>query len=76
MQKVSHGFKPMLEGGSSLPSKVAGVILNAIMSNDPQVRYLVGDDAVSLIEKRNKMSDKEFESWMKESLLQQKGFLR
>jgi NAD(P)-dependent dehydrogenase (short-subunit alcohol dehydrogenase family) len=76
MQKVSDGFKPMLESGSSSPSKVADVILNAIMSNDPQVRYLVGDDAVSLIEKRNKMSDKEFESWMKESLLQQKGFLR
>jgi NAD(P)-dependent dehydrogenase (short-subunit alcohol dehydrogenase family) len=76
MQKVSDGFKPMLENGSSSPSKVADVILNAIKSNDPQVRYLVGDDAVSLIEKRNKMSDKEFESWMKESLLQQKGFIR
>ena len=39
-------------------------------------RYLVGDDAAAIIERRKKSSDFEFERWIKESLLDQKGFVR
>jgi NAD(P)-dependent dehydrogenase (short-subunit alcohol dehydrogenase family) len=77
MQKGYEGWKPMLEGSSSSsPQDVAEVILKAVKSNNPEIRYLVGNDAVSLIEKRKNMTDKEFENWIKESLFEQKGFVR
>ena len=37
-----------------------------------EVRYLVGKDAVSIINARQKLSDKEFENWIKENLFKQK----
>jgi short-subunit dehydrogenase len=77
MQKGYEGWKPMLESNSSSsPLDVAEVILKAVKSNNPEIRYLVGNDAVSLIEKRKNMTDKEFENWIKESLFEQKGFVR
>jgi NAD(P)-dependent dehydrogenase (short-subunit alcohol dehydrogenase family) len=77
MQKGYDGWKPMLESNSSSsPLDVAEVILKAVKSNNPEIRYLVGNDAVSLIEKRKNMTDKEFENWIKESLFEQKGFVR
>jgi NAD(P)-dependent dehydrogenase (short-subunit alcohol dehydrogenase family) len=77
MQKGYEGWKPMLESNSSSsPLDVAQVILKAVISNNPEIRYLVGNDAVSLIEKRKNMTDKEFENWIKESLFEQKGFVR
>jgi hypothetical protein len=66
----------MLKNNSSLPSDVAQIIYQAIKSNNREVRYLVGKDAVSIINARQKLSDKEFENWIKESLFQQKGFIR
>jgi len=77
MQKGYEGWKPMLESNSSSsPLDVAEVILKAVKSNNPEIRYLVGNDAISLIEKRKNMTDKEFENWIKESLFEQKGFIR
>lgn len=76
-QKLYEGFEPMLKSNSSsLPSDVAKIIYQAIESNNREVRYLVGKDAVSIINARQKLSDKEFENWIKESLFQQKGFIR
>ncbi len=76
-QKLYEGFEPMLKSSSSsLPSDVAKIIYQAIESNNREVRYLVGKDAVSIINARQKLSDKEFENWIKESLFQQKGFIR
>ncbi len=76
-QKLFEGFEPMLKSNSSsFPSDVAQIIYQAIKSNNREVRYLVGKDAVSIINARQKLSDKEFENWIKESLLQQKGFIR
>ncbi len=56
--------------------QVSEVILNAIKSENPNTRYLVGNDAAAIMERRKKSSDFEFEQWMKESLLDQKGFAR
>jgi hypothetical protein len=54
--------------------QVAEVILGAIKSEKPNTRYLVGNDAVTIMEKRKNSSDSELERWIKESLLEQKGF--
>lgn len=75
-QKLFEGFEPMLKSNSSsLPSDVAEVIYQAIESSNREVRYLVGHDAVSIINARQNLSDKEFENWIKESIFQQKGFI-
>ena len=50
------------------PSVVTKVILDAIKSDDPQLRYAVGNDddhAAIAIEARRNMSDREFMNWMK-----------
>lgn len=39
-------------------------------------RYIVGYDAKSILKVRKSTSDKEFENWMYESILQEKGFVR
>lgn len=76
-QKLFEGFEPMLKSNSSsLPSDVAEIIYQAIESNNRQIRYPVGKDAVSIIKTRQNLSDKEFEKWIKESIFQQKGFVR
>jgi len=77
-QKLFEGFEPMLksDSSSSLPSDVAEVIYQTIESSNRQVRYLVGKDANSIIKTRQNLSDKEFENWIKESIFQQKGFVR
>jgi len=74
-QKVFDAFLPMLQ--YAFPAKkVAAVILEAVISENPEIRYIVGDDAKSINEARIKMSDKEFENWVKEGLFEKKGFVR
>jgi NAD(P)-dependent dehydrogenase (short-subunit alcohol dehydrogenase family) len=62
-QKRISRFKPRFESGTP-PIEVAKVILKTITSAENQsssvLRYLVGDDALKLMEIRNTMSDKEF----------------
>jgi NAD(P)-dependent dehydrogenase (short-subunit alcohol dehydrogenase family) len=75
-QKLFEGFEPMLNSSSSsVSSDVAEVIYQAIESNNREVRYPVGKDAVSIIKTRQNLSDKELENWIKESIFQQKGFI-
>lgn len=75
-QKLFEGFVPVLNSSSSsVSSDVAEVIYQAIESNNRDVRYPVGKDAVSIIKTRQKLSDKEFEKWIKESIFQQKEFI-
>jgi NAD(P)-dependent dehydrogenase (short-subunit alcohol dehydrogenase family) len=62
MQKVKNYFKSMMENASSSspPEEVAKVILQAITSENPQLRYIVGNDAATIIQARMNMPDKEF----------------
>ena len=62
MQKVKNYFKSMMENASSSspPEEVAKVILQAITSKNPQLRYTVGNDAATIIQARMNMPDKEF----------------
>ena len=76
IERVSKGFGKMMYSSSSPPKLVAEAILNAITSKEPEIRYVVGDDAQYIMKVRKSTSDKEFENWMYESILQEKGFVR
>jgi NAD(P)-dependent dehydrogenase (short-subunit alcohol dehydrogenase family) len=76
IERVSKGFEKMMDNSSSPPKLVAEAILNAITSKEPEIRYVVGDDAKSIMKVRKSSSNKEFENWMYESILQEKGFVR
>ena len=47
------------------PSDVAKTILEAIISDNPDFRYLVGQDATMTIEARKNMSDREFQDLLR-----------
>src|SRR6185437_4001334 len=69
---VSEGVRERFkETSSSSPMQVAEVILSAIKSEKPNTRYLVGNDAIAINERRKSSSDSEFEQWIKGSLLEQ-----
>lgn len=76
-KKMCAGVKERFkEASSSSPYQVAEVILSAIKSEKPNTRYLVGNDAIAIKERRKNSSDSELELWIKESILEQKGFER
>jgi NAD(P)-dependent dehydrogenase (short-subunit alcohol dehydrogenase family) len=69
-EKRIAGFKPRFENG--LPAiEVAEVILNAITSRNisSELRYLVGNDALKLMEIRKNKSDREFRRLVMEGVL-------
>lgn len=68
-KKVSAGLKLLVEHGTP-PEEVAKVILKAITSENPDPRYLVGNDAAIIMEARKNMSDIEFEKFVKKEILQ------
>jgi short-subunit dehydrogenase len=47
------------------PSEVAKVILQAVTSDNPDFRYVVGKDAAMALESRRNMSDREFQNLIK-----------
>ena len=47
------------------PFEVAKVILQAVMVDNPDFRYVVGKDAAMILEARRNMSDREFQNFMK-----------
>jgi NAD(P)-dependent dehydrogenase (short-subunit alcohol dehydrogenase family) len=71
MQKIENGFKSMLENTSisSPPEQVAKVILQAVTSDSPQLRYTVGSDAATILQAKRTMSDAEFEDFIKQQFL-------
>jgi short-subunit dehydrogenase len=74
-QKIFEAFLSMIQ--YAFPAKiVADVILEAITSDNPKIRYAVGDDAKSITDAKKRLSDKEFENWVKEGLFEKKGFIR
>jgi NAD(P)-dependent dehydrogenase (short-subunit alcohol dehydrogenase family) len=62
MQKV---WGPIFEKGTP-PEEVAKVILKAVTSDNPSTRYMVGDDAIQMIQAKRGMSDLEFEGLVKQ----------
>ena len=68
IQKRISAFKPRFEKGSS-PIEVAEVVLEAATSQDPKPRYLVGNDAMKMMEKRKDTADEEFGRLVMDSVL-------
>jgi NAD(P)-dependent dehydrogenase (short-subunit alcohol dehydrogenase family) len=66
MQKMSTSFEHMLENASS-PDLVAKVVLQAVTSENPSLRYLAGKDVEMWVEAKRNMSDDEFYKMMKQS---------
>jgi short-subunit dehydrogenase len=62
--QITKAFKEM-EQNAMNPSVVAKTILDAVTSDNPQLRYVVGEDAAKTIEARKNMSDKEFGDFIK-----------
>jgi NAD(P)-dependent dehydrogenase (short-subunit alcohol dehydrogenase family) len=68
-QKRISVFKPRFEKGSS-PKEVADTILEAVTSDNPKFRYIVGQDASKLMEIRKNTSDEEFGKIVMNSVLE------
>ncbi|MGB7633393.1 MAG: SDR family oxidoreductase [Nitrososphaeraceae archaeon] len=65
--RISEYFKQWLQNAIH-PSEVAKVILQAVTSDNPDFRYVVGKDAAMALESRRNMSDKEFHDSMKKQI--------
>jgi NAD(P)-dependent dehydrogenase (short-subunit alcohol dehydrogenase family) len=59
MQKVANMSSQLQQGGST-PDLVAKVVLDAVISENPNLRYLIGKDVEEWVKSRNSMSDAEF----------------
>lgn len=68
-QKRISAFKPRFEKGSS-PKEVADTILEAVTSDIPRFRYIVGQDASKLMDIRKNTSDEEFGKIIMNSVLE------
>ncbi len=75
IQKVGEDFGSKFENGAS-PIEVANVILQAVTSTKPEIRYSVGSDAGFLLDARKKMSDTDFETFFKLNFLGEKKILQ
>jgi NAD(P)-dependent dehydrogenase (short-subunit alcohol dehydrogenase family) len=71
MQKVQNYFKSMMDNASSSspPEEVAKTILQAITSENPQLRYTVGNDSATIMQAKRTMSDAEFGNLIKQQFL-------
>jgi NAD(P)-dependent dehydrogenase (short-subunit alcohol dehydrogenase family) len=64
LQKLTETFEKMTQNAIP-PEQVAGVILKALKSDNPDFRNTAGEDAKSILEVRSKSSDAEFYTFMK-----------
>lgn len=69
-------FKSVSESNSSSPSQVAKAILKALQSKSSNFRYIVGEDAIIVLEKRKVLSDIKFERWIWDSIMESKRLVR
>jgi NAD(P)-dependent dehydrogenase (short-subunit alcohol dehydrogenase family) len=67
MQKAANGFEKMMKNASS-PDLVANVVLKAVRSEIPSLRYLAGNDVGEWLGKRN-MADEESYKMMRQNLM-------
>jgi NAD(P)-dependent dehydrogenase (short-subunit alcohol dehydrogenase family) len=64
LQTLQKAWGPIFDEGTP-PEEVAKVILKAVTSDNPSMRYMVGDDALQMMQARKGMSDLEFEGLVK-----------
>ena len=68
MKKMEENLFSTISNGTP-PKDVANVILHSITKESPERRYLVGNDAVELINARKNSTDEEFEKMIVANLL-------
>lgn len=68
LDNLNVAFKTRLDKAST-PDQVAATILQAISSQDPKLRYAVGEDVVALLEKKRTLTDEQFQEHMKNSMM-------
>jgi len=69
-QRIESYFKSMMDNPeSSSPEEVAKIILKAITSDHPQLRFTVGNDAAAINQAKRKMSDSDFTNLIKQQLV-------
>ncbi len=64
IQKLTESFEKMTQNAIP-PEQVARIILKAVISDNPDFRNIVGEDAKSILEVKSNNSDKEFQTFMK-----------
>ena len=68
IQKIDSSISSIIEHATP-PEDVAKAILHAITSNNPELRYLVGNDMIMMAETKKSMSDEEFRKMMMQSII-------
>jgi short-subunit dehydrogenase len=68
VETLQKGAARFMEQASP-PEAVAKMILKAVTTDNPDLRYLVGSDAIQMIEARKGMPDQEFGALVKQYLL-------
>ena len=66
LQAMQKAFERYSGQEITPPEEVAKVILKAVTSENPEIRYVVGNDAIQLMEAKKRMSDLEFEGLVKQ----------
>jgi short-subunit dehydrogenase len=68
IQKIDSSISSIIEHATP-PEEVAKAILHAITSNNPELRYLVGNDMIMMAETKRSMSDEDFRKMMMQSII-------
>ena len=68
IQKIDSSISSIIEHATP-PEDVAKAILHAITSNNPELRYLVGNDMIMMAETKKSMSDEDFRKMMMQSII-------
>ena len=76
MDKRIAFLKAAMKNSVSSSDQVANTVLHAVNSRDPDMRYVIGNDATNSIHMRNSLSDREFMKWIKDGMFHGKGFAR
>lgn len=69
-KKIESYFKSMMDNPeSSNPEEVAKVILHSVTSDNPQLRFTVGNDASAIVQAKRKMSELDFINLIKQQIM-------
>ena len=68
IQKIDSSISSIIEHATP-PEEVAKAILHAITSNNPELRYLVGNDMIMMAETKKSMSDEDFRKMMMQTII-------
>jgi short-subunit dehydrogenase len=76
VEKRLARFKSISEANSSSAIDVAATVLKAVESEKPNFRYIIGEDAETVMNMKKVLSDSEFEYWIWDSIMEGKGLVR